>query len=128
MSAMHEGWKEQEAALSVEPRRTPERLDGAAERARLEALVQTQVVSRRGLNAAKAVEWLSGVGVKVLSVEITRFAAVVRIAYTPFLHKLFAGDCAWRQQRQEGNTTILTWFALRYGARIEWEEIQCPKN
>ena len=122
MSAIHEAWKDEEArSAAADPR-------NALTKGRIEAVAQTEAVGRRSQNAAKAIEWLSGLGVKVLQVEITRHAAVVRVAHTPFLHKLFANDCAWRQQRQEGNIRIVTWFALRFSTRIEWEEIQCPRS
>lgn len=130
MNPMHEEWKAAEVAAIAEslPAQRRGLADGAAEKARIDAVAQTEAIRRRTVNAGKAVEWLDGIGIKILNVEITRHAAIVRIAYTPFLNKLFANECAWRQQRQEGNARILTWFALRYGARIEWEEIQCSRN
>ena len=47
----------------------------------------------------------------------------VTVAASPFLYKLFASECAWQKRRQEGALVIFTWFAVRYGIRIEWEEV-----
>ena len=132
MNMMHQAYKDEVADSAVEPRAHANKRRATAERhaetARIDAVAQTEAIRRRTLNAGKAVEWLDGLGIRILKVDITRHAAIVRICHTPFLHRLFANECAWRQQRQEGNTTILTWFALRYATRIEWEETTCQKS
>ncbi|MBL8396151.1 MAG: hypothetical protein JNK99_15635 [Candidatus Accumulibacter sp.] len=71
-----------------------------------------------------AATYLLNLGVKITRVVYERDRAVITVESTPFLWRLFAGDCAWRQRRLEGETTIYTWFAVRYGTRIEWEERQ----
>lgn len=47
----------------------------------------------------------------------------VCVAASPYLYTLMGRDAAWQQRRQEGSLTIYTWFAIRFGIRIEWEEI-----
>ena len=47
---------------------------------------------------------------------------IVKVAPSPYLHRLFAGQCAWRARQQKGVVTIYTWCADRFGIRIEWEE------
>lgn len=51
---------------------------------------------------------------------------VVTVAASPYLYILLGSDnCAWRERRQDGVLTIYTWFADRFGCRIEWEEVTC---
>ena len=124
MNFVHEEGKAAEAQRLAES----EPLNPHA-KARSEAAAQSAAIERRTQNAAKAVAWLNGLGVKILDVKVTHLAAVVRVAFTPCIARLFAGDCAWREQRQVGDTRVLTWFALRYAARIEWEERQpCARS
>lgn len=132
MNMWHQEYKNAIADSAVEPH-TPRaaariQAEQSDAKTRIDDVAQTEAIRRRTLNAGKAVEWLDGLGIRILDVKITRHAAIVRICHTPFLHRLFANECAWRQQRQEGNTTILTWFALRYATRIEWEETTCQKS
>lgn len=84
-----------------------------------------QALDRRLDNARHCAAWLIDLGVKVRGVRVDKAAGVVKVESTPFLWRLFAGDYAWRERRQEGALTIFTWFAVRYGTRIEWEEQQC---
>lgn len=131
MNSIHEAWKVEKAARVEEPcaeatLKSPlmVQADSSAVKQRIAAVVRSSAIKRRTLNAAKAVEWLTDLGVKVLDVKVDPLAAVVRVAYTPFLARIFANDCTWLEQRQEGNATIFVWFALRCSARIEWEEVQ----
>lgn len=57
--------------------------------------------------------WRSGAGVDRVTVQV---------AASPYLHRLFQGDCSWQERRQEGCLTIFTWFSIRFGIRVEWEE------
>ena len=123
MNFMHEQWKADEAArLAASEPRNPHA------KGRIEAAAQSGAIERRTQNAAQAVEWLNNVGVKILAVEIDRLGALVKVQFSPFLCRLFANDCAWNKRRQQGELTIYTWFAVRFGARIVWEEIQCPRS
>lgn len=48
---------------------------------------------------------------------------IVTVAACPQLYILFGRDgCAWQARRPEGALTIYTWFADRFGIRVEWEE------
>lgn len=47
---------------------------------------------------------------------------VVQVAASPYLQTLFA-DAMWLKQRHTGALTVHTWFAERFGIRIEWEEV-----
>lgn len=123
-NALHEQWKELEALRTVAPGNG----DPEAPRVGTTRSEQSAAIRRRLINAAKAVEWLEGLGVEVVDGKATRFCAVVRVVHTPLLRRLFGDNCAWRQQRQVGDATVLTWFAVRYGARIEWEERQCVRG
>lgn len=85
-------------------------------------------LSRRMDNAHHAATWLIDLGVLIRQVRIDRrprVVATIQIEHSPFVSRLFAGSCAWRERRQEGAFTLYTWFAVRYGCRIEWEERQC---
>ncbi len=82
-------------------------------------------------NLLRCVVWLIRRGVFVVS--FVGFHApggdrlTVRVAASPFLYTLFGNDAAWQQRRQEGALTITTWFAIRFGIRVEWEEVcACP--
>ncbi len=99
--------------------------DELIKRVRCEAMLE---LSRRMDNAHHAATWLINLGVLIRQVRIDRVprvVATIRIDHSPFVDRLFAGSCAWRERRQEGAYTIYTWFAVRYGVRIEWEERQC---
>lgn len=82
-------------------------------------------LDRRFDNARHCAAWLTELGVKVRGVTVDQQSGVVKVESTPFLWRLFANDCAWRERRQAGAVTIYTWFAVRYSTRIEWEERQC---
>jgi len=77
-----------------------------------------------------AATWLIGRAIKIRAVHIARHAVVITVESTPFLWRLFAGECAWRERRADGaggadsQFDVYTWFAVRYGVRIEWEERQ----
>lgn len=98
----------------------------ALERAKGEHLRELSNTLDRVLHAAT---WLIGLGIKIRSLQMQRLPrgmqAVIRVESTPFLWRLFAGDCAWRERRTDGEQTVYTWFAIRYATRIEWEERQC---
>lgn len=47
----------------------------------------------------------------------------VCVAASPYLYMLLGSSAASQQRRQEGCLTIYTWFAIRFGIRIEWEEV-----
>lgn len=82
-------------------------------------------LDRRIDNARECSAWLIEKGVKVISVVVKRGSAVVRVEASPLVTRLFANNCAWLKRRQVGAATIFTWFSVRNGARIEWEERQC---
>lgn len=84
-----------------------------------------QALDRRMDNARQCAAWLIALGVKVRGVEVGPKAAVVKVEASPFVSRLFAHQCAWRERRQEGAWAVFVWFAVRYGTRIEWEERQC---
>lgn len=136
-SMLHEAWKAHEAARAAgggevmplwsEPGRKPV-CQAAAETPSAARCEWTEAVCRRSANANKCAEWLRAVGVKISSIEIDRLGALITVQFSPFLWRLFANDCAWQKRRQQGEATIYTWFAVRFGARIEWEEIQCPRS
>lgn len=47
---------------------------------------------------------------------------VVQVVASPYLNTLFR-DAIWLKQRRDGALTIHTWFADRWGIRIEWEDV-----
>lgn len=81
-------------------------------------------LSRRLDQLLHAATWLIGLSIKILEVRIERNDTVIIVESTPFLWRLFAGDCAWRERRTDEDFYRYTWFAKRYGTRIEWEEQQ----
>lgn len=91
----------------------------------LPSRAETEAICRRTTNASQCVEWLKTIGAHVLGVSVDRGGAVVKVASAPFLWRVFGGDCAWQERRQEGAVTVFVWFAVRFGALIEWEERQC---
>ncbi|HNC51227.1 MAG TPA: hypothetical protein PLO14_03160 [Accumulibacter sp.] len=86
---------------------------------------QMQVLSRNMDKALHAATWLCALNLPILKISIKPTGAVITVACRPILFRLFARDCAWRQRRKVGAAIVYTWFAVRYGARIEWEEIEC---
>ena len=100
--------------------------DGAPDRRRIRVIdPDMQSLDRRMDNARECASWLIDLGVKVRGVEVGTRSAVVKVECSPLVGRLFAGRCAWRKRRQVGAWAIYTWFAVRNGARIEWEERQC---
>jgi hypothetical protein len=77
-------------------------------------------------NLLRCVLWLIGHGVYVIGFRGWRSNGVdhvvVQVPPSPYLYHLFQNDCSWQQRRQEGCLTIFTWFSIRFGIRIEWEE------
>jgi len=112
-SALDDGTPEMRAGRRMEQQ--------AIERARCERMRHLSTQLDAVLHAAT---YLIGVGIRIRRVTVDRRATVIQVESTPFLHRLFAGDCAWRAQHQEGDVTVHTWFAIRYGVRIEWDERQ----
>ena len=80
-------------------------------------------------NLLRAVLWLISQRFSVISFHGSRDIGgdkiVITVAPSPRLHAVFGEECAWRQRRQDGALTIYTWFADRFGVRIEWEEVTC---
>lgn len=78
-------------------------------------------------NLLRCVLWLIRHGILVTGFHGAREFGVDRVTVTvaanPYLHRLFAGQCAWHTRRQDGALTVFTWFGDRFGVRIEWEEI-----
>ncbi|NMQ05270.1 hypothetical protein E4Q08_08300 [Candidatus Accumulibacter phosphatis] len=99
------------------------RPDSDASRVRQAA--QLQCLSRRMDGALHLASWLTAIGVQIRRLTISPTHGVIRVAFTPLLWRLFAGDCAWRERKRVGETLVYTWFAVRDGTRIEWEEIEC---
>lgn len=100
------------------------------------ALNQTQK-SPRELAVTHAIRTITGLlkvviyllqhGVYVIGFRGWRNAAgvdniVVTVAASPYLTTLFR-DATWLKQRHDGALTIHTWFADRWGIRIEWEDV-----
>lgn len=83
-----------------------------------------RALSRRLDRVLHAATWLIGLSIRIRKIRIDRHATVITIENTPFVWRLFAGDCAWRERRTDGDVDRYTWFAVRYGVRIEWEEQQ----
>lgn len=83
----------------------------------------TRIIS----NLLRCILWLIRHGIYVTGFKGRKDASgdsiTVTVAASPYLFKLFSGECAWQQRRQEGALVIFTWFAIRYGCRIEWEEV-----
>lgn len=79
-------------------------------------------------NLLRCVLWLIRHGVFVIGFCGRRGESsdcvVVTVAASSYLRVLLP-DCAWRRRRQEGALTIYTWFSVRFGVRIEWEEVVC---
>ena len=100
------------------------RLAGASDSAdpRAEALAD---YDRRLDNLRCCVHWLVDNGVKVIESMLCRQGGIVKVAASPNLPRLLGGECSWRKRRQDGALTIFTWFAVRYGTRIEWEDVTC---
>lgn len=78
-------------------------------------------------NLLRCVVWLIRHGVFVTSFSGYQTPGGVDrvkvcVADSPYLHTLMR-DAAWQQRRQEGFLTIYTWFAIRFGICIEWEEV-----
>lgn len=80
-------------------------------------------------NLLRCMLWLIRHGIYVIGFNAARRCGVdevtVKVAASPYLQRLFADECAWLSRRQEGALTVRTWFAHRYGIRIEWEEVTC---
>lgn len=79
-------------------------------------------------NLKNCLHWLIEQGFVVNEADMRRGKArpLVRIAPSPRLHVLFKDDCAWREREQLGTALVkYTWFAIRYGVHIEWEEVTC---
>ena len=80
-------------------------------------------------NLMRCVLWLMRHGIYVIGFRGWQSAGVDHIAVTvpasPHLYRLFAGQCYWRNRRQDGSLTIHTWNAERFGVRIQWEEVSC---
>lgn len=75
----------------------------------------------------KVVIFLMQHGVYVIGFRGWRNAAgvdrvVVQVAASRYLFTLFR-DAIWLRQRHDGALTIHTWFAERWGVRIEWEDV-----
>lgn len=82
-------------------------------------------LSRQLDQVLHAATWLIGLSIKIREVRIDRHATVMTVESTPFLWRLFAGNCAWRERRPVGKFDRYTWFAqCQYGVNIEWEERQ----
>lgn len=80
----------------------------------------------------KVVIYLMQHGVYVIGFRGQRNAAgidniVVMVAASPYLTTLFR-DATWLKQRHDGALTIHTWFADRWGIRIEWEDVCATLN
>lgn len=80
-------------------------------------------------NLMRCVLWLIKHGIYVTGFRGWRGnrvdRVVVTVAASPYLQVLFAGQCAWRERRQDGALTIFTWYAERFSVGIEWEEVVC---
>lgn len=79
-------------------------------------------------NLLRCVIWLIRHGVFVISfggyhVPGGDDRVKVCVAASPYLYTLLGSDAAWQKRRQEGCLTIYTWFSIRFGIRIEWEEV-----
>ncbi len=82
----------------------------------------------RGLPAGRVELTGRAAALVVISVDMRRGKAKpqVQVAPSPRLHVLFKDDCAWREREQLGTALVkYTWFAIRYGVHIEWEEVTC---
>lgn len=96
-----------------------------------DATRQTSIAAATKLitSLLNAVVWLISQRFSVISFHGSRDIGgdkiVIKVAPSPRLHVVFGDDCAWRQRRQDGALTIYTWFADRFGVRIEWEEVTC---
>lgn len=77
---------------------------------------------RRVENLRQCVHWLVEHGISVTDSRLGRAGGIVKASGCPALRALIGQDCSWRQRRQQGATTIFTWFAIRFETRIEWEE------
>lgn len=91
--------------------------------ARAQALLAAERLTE---NLQRAVLFLVGHGVFVIGFEGGQRNGVdrvtVRVSASPSLHILLS-DRTWLNQRQDGALTVIKWFAVRHGIRIEWEEI-----
>lgn len=77
------------------------------------------------LNALRAALLLTGLHFRIerLVIDTDRERAVITIAESAHVSRYFARDCAWRRQRVDLHGVVwLTWFAIRFGTLIEWEE------
>lgn len=83
-------------------------------------------------NLLRCVLWLVKQGVYITGFQGRRGncgdQVIVTVAASPWLYRLFSDECTWQQRRQEGCLTIYTWFAIRFGIRIEWEEVCAYPN
>jgi hypothetical protein len=80
---------------------------------------------RRIENLRCCVHWLVEHEIRVIDSRLCRVGGIVKVAASPSLRVLLGSDCSWRQRRQDGALTIYTWFAMRFGTRIEWEDVSC---
>lgn len=48
---------------------------------------------------------------------------VIRVTASSHLQKVFNGQYGLRERRPEGAIVITTWYSLRFGCVIEWEEV-----
>lgn len=101
-----------------------------SEAPRREVAVSQAIKTITGL--LKAVIYLLQHGVYVIGFRGWRNDAgvdriVVQVSASPYLTTLFR-DAIWLRQRQDGALTIHTWFAERWGVRIEWEDACANKH
>lgn len=77
----------------------------------------------------RCVLWLLRHGVYVIGFTGQRRNGLdritVKVAASAYLYRIFGDECAWNTRRQDGALTIYTWYAERFGVRIEWEEVTC---
>lgn len=77
-------------------------------------------------NLLRCVLWLIRHGIFVISFKGDSANGcdriVIRVAASPHLQKVFNGQYGLREQRHDGALVITTWYSLRFGCVIEWEE------
>ncbi len=76
-------------------------------------------------NLRACVHWLVEHDVTVLASTLCRAGAIVTVSGSTRLHQLLGHDSSWRKRRQDGALTVYTCFSVRFGTRVEWEEVRC---
>jgi len=71
-------------------------------------------------------QWLAAQQVPVLMVVSSRAGNYVVVPDCPAIYRVFKpDDRAWNRRRREGVFNVYSWFAVRFGVTVTWEQYEC---